>query len=42
LFYLPEKDKTMAELTLDEKNAISHRGRAIRNLDDKWPSWINW
>ncbi|APU70922.1 hypothetical protein LCR01_09340 [Companilactobacillus crustorum] len=42
LFYLPELDKTMAELTLDEKNQISHRGNAIKKLEQKWQSWINW
>ncbi|HPI80679.1 MAG: non-canonical purine NTP diphosphatase [Cyclobacteriaceae bacterium] len=31
--FLPEGlDKSMAELTADEKNAISHRGEAIRKL----------
>lgn len=30
LFYLPEKKKTFAELTLEEKNLISHRGKALR------------
>ena len=31
--FLPEGlDKSMAELTADEKNAISHRGRAFRQL----------
>jgi len=29
--------KTMAELTMDEKNAISHRGRAFRLLRDLLP-----
>ena len=28
VFYLPELDRRMAELTLEEKNRISHRGRA--------------
>ncbi len=28
IFYLPELGKTMAELTLEEKNKVSHRGRA--------------
>ena len=28
IFYLPELDRRMAELTLEEKNRISHRGRA--------------
>lgn len=32
LFYLPEFGKTMAEITLEEKNKISHRGKALRAL----------
>lgn len=32
LFYVPAKGKTMAELSMDEKNAISHRGKALRKL----------
>ncbi|MBF0104743.1 MAG: non-canonical purine NTP pyrophosphatase, partial [Deltaproteobacteria bacterium] len=31
-FYLDRYNKTMAELPLDEKNKISHRGKAIRKL----------
>lgn len=30
IFYLPEYGCTSAELTADEKNAISHRGKAMR------------
>ncbi len=30
IFYLPQKGKTMAELSLKEKNKISHRGKAAR------------
>jgi XTP/dITP diphosphohydrolase len=30
IFYLAELDKTMAELTLEGKNKISHRGQATR------------
>jgi XTP/dITP diphosphohydrolase len=30
IFYLPGLGKTMAELTLEEKNRVSHRGRAAR------------
>lgn len=29
LFYLPEFGKTMAELSIEEKNKISHRGKAV-------------
>ncbi|GAB6929318.1 XTP/dITP diphosphatase [Paenibacillus sp. JCM 10914] len=32
LFYLPSYEKTMAELTLEEKQQISHRGDALRQL----------
>jgi XTP/dITP diphosphohydrolase len=34
LFYLPEYDKTFAELELDLKNTISHRGRALAGVRD--------
>jgi XTP/dITP diphosphohydrolase len=30
IFLVPELNKTMAEITLDEKNRISHRARAIQ------------
>lgn len=30
LFYVEEMGKTFAELTMEEKNRISHRGRANR------------
>ena len=32
LFYVPEFDKTTAELSMDAKNAISHRGKAVRKI----------
>ncbi|AIQ70746.1 XTP/dITP diphosphatase [Paenibacillus graminis] len=35
LFYLAEYEKTMAELTLEEKQAISHRGKALLLLTGK-------
>ena len=31
-FYLPQKGKTMAELTAIEKNTCSHRGIALKKL----------
>ena len=34
LFFVPEYKKTFAEMTSDEKNAISHRGRALEKLKD--------
>ena len=33
VFYLPEMHKTMAELPLELKNQISHRGRALLQMD---------
>lgn len=32
LFFVPEKNCTSAELTPDEKNRLSHRGKALREL----------
>ena len=32
LFYLPELDKTMAEIDLETKLTLSHRGRALEKL----------
>jgi XTP/dITP diphosphohydrolase len=34
LFFLNEYGKTMAELSLEEKNRISHRAKALRNMID--------
>ncbi|WP_372008323.1 non-canonical purine NTP pyrophosphatase [Paenibacillus chitinolyticus] len=35
LFYLPERGLTMAELPLEEKNAISHRAAALRQFFER-------
>ena len=32
LFFIPEKNKTFAEMTTEEKNKISHRGKAFRKM----------
>lgn len=40
LFYLPELDKTMAELSLEQKNQLSHRAVAISNLKNVWKDWL--
>ncbi len=34
IFYVPEKGKHMAELSPEEKNAISHRGKALRKMKE--------
>ena len=33
IFYLPELDKSYAELTRSEKNLVSHRGQALKKLE---------
>lgn len=32
LFHFPAAGKTLAEMTVAEKNAVSHRGQAVRNM----------
>ena len=39
VFYLPELDMTMAELPLETKNRISHRGRAAREAGRVLAGW---
>lgn len=34
IFYVPSLDKTMAQLTPAEKSAISHRGNAIKQMNE--------
>lgn len=34
LFYVTEKNRMMAELSMAEKNEISHRGRALSQMND--------
>lgn len=41
LFFVESKGKTMAELTQDEKNEVSHRAVALEKLDQVWDDWIN-
>ena len=40
IFYVPNKEKTMAELSAEEKNAISHRGAALAQLKEQLPEFI--
>ncbi|MGO2944724.1 MAG: non-canonical purine NTP pyrophosphatase, partial [Lacticaseibacillus paracasei] len=39
-FFVPALGKTMAEMTAEEKNQISHRGNAMRALEDVWQTWL--
>ena len=36
VFFLPGLGRTMAELTAEEKNGISHRGNALRAFQTEW------
>lgn len=40
IFYLPEYECTAAELSMDEKNKISHRGKALREMKEKLKNYI--
>lgn len=35
IFYVPEYDRTTAELTQEQKNEISHRGKALRIMKEE-------
>ncbi|BCX80662.1 XTP/dITP diphosphohydrolase [Methylomarinovum caldicuralii] len=38
LFWLPDRGCTAAELPPEEKNRLSHRGQALRQLLARWPA----
>ena len=40
LFYVAEKDKSMAELSSAEKNTMSHRAKAIQELEKHLDEWL--
>ena len=40
IVYLPQYGKTSAELTPEEKNAISHRGVALRAFGEKLKEYM--
>lgn len=40
LFYIPEMKKSMGELTSEEKNSISHRAIAIKELEKHLADWL--
>ncbi|MDV6378151.1 XTP/dITP diphosphatase [Sporosarcina sp. GW1-11] len=40
VFYVPDKGKTMAQLTAEEKSAISHRGAALAQLKEHLPEFL--
>lgn len=40
IFYLPTHHCTAAQLALDVKNTLSHRGQALQRLMDRWPDYF--
>jgi len=42
VFYYPELDKTFAEMNLEEKGRVSHRGRALRELAGEFEKVLVW
>jgi XTP/dITP diphosphohydrolase len=42
LFYYPPLYKTFAELTLEEKSQVSHRGKALRELQNEFDKVLQW
>lgn len=42
LFYFAEYGKTFAELTLEEKNRVSHRGKALREVKGELDMITKW
>ena len=40
LFYVPNLEKSMGELSNDEKNKISHRAKAIEQLEEHLDGWL--
>lgn len=42
LFYYPPLGKTFAELSIEEKNSVSHRGKALNELKDEFDKVLIW
>ena len=40
ILYIPEYGKTGAQLTMEEKNAIGHRGKALRAMKGELARWL--
>lgn len=41
IFFVPEKKKTFAQLTAEEKNQISHRANSMRAFQEKLANYLN-
>ncbi len=42
VFWYPPEGKTFAQMSEEEKNRVSHRGRAMRELRDEFPKILTW
>ncbi|WP_457553787.1 XTP/dITP diphosphatase, partial [Desulfobacula sp.] len=42
LFFYPEFNKTFAQLTMEEKGKVSHRGRALKEIADEMDKILEW
>ncbi len=42
LFYYPPAEKTFAEMTMEEKSKVSHRGMALRELQSEFDKVLVW
>ena len=42
VFYYPSLKKTFAELTMEEKSVVSHRGKALREVQDECDKVLTW
>ena len=42
LFFYPEFNKTFAQLTVQEKGRVSHRGKALKEIADEMDKIIEW
>jgi XTP/dITP diphosphohydrolase len=41
VFYLPSINRTMAQLSPEEKNSLSHRGKALKKLKSELPGFLD-
>jgi len=42
LFFYPKFNKTFAQLTIEEKGQVSHRGRALKEISDEMDKILDW
>ncbi|MBU0663526.1 MAG: XTP/dITP diphosphatase [Proteobacteria bacterium] len=42
IFYFEDLGKTFAECTMEEKNKVSHRGKALADLKAEFPQVLKW